>query len=87
MNNNQHGVLFIFGLLSYHTSTSFGRISSHHQEAECIHVAYGTCFAAELTVSWPRPEVSWPVVPMRQMFETGFKISVTLIFDVLCCSL
>jgi hypothetical protein len=28
MNNNQHNALFIFSLLSYHTSTCFGRISS-----------------------------------------------------------
>jgi hypothetical protein len=28
MNNNQHDALFIFSLLSYHTSTCFGRISS-----------------------------------------------------------
>jgi hypothetical protein len=27
MNNNQHDALFIFSLLSYHTSTCFGRIS------------------------------------------------------------
>jgi hypothetical protein len=26
MNNNQHGALFIFSLLSYYTSTRFGRI-------------------------------------------------------------
>jgi hypothetical protein len=28
MNNNQHDALFIFSLLSYHTSTCCGRISS-----------------------------------------------------------
>jgi hypothetical protein len=28
MYNNQIDALFIFGLLSYHTSTSFGRINS-----------------------------------------------------------
>jgi hypothetical protein len=28
LNNNQHGALFIFSLLSYHTSTCFGCISS-----------------------------------------------------------
>jgi hypothetical protein len=28
VNNNQHDALFIFSLLSYHTSTCFGRINS-----------------------------------------------------------
>jgi hypothetical protein len=28
MNNNQHDPLFVFNLLSYHTSTDFGGVSS-----------------------------------------------------------
>jgi len=38
---------------------------------------------------WSRrdPELPWPGVPLRQMFETGCKISVTLIFDVLYCAI
>jgi hypothetical protein len=48
MDNNQHDALFIFSLLSNHTSTCFGRISSHHQEVECIYVANGTFFTSEV---------------------------------------
>jgi hypothetical protein len=44
MNYNQLDVLFIFSLLSYHTSTCFGRISSPSSGGRMyICVANGTC--------------------------------------------
>jgi hypothetical protein len=52
---NRHDVRFIFTLLSYHTSTSFGPILAHHQEVACIYVANGTCFSSKTSVCWPRP--------------------------------
>jgi hypothetical protein len=49
MNNNQHDALFIFSLLSYHTSTCFGRISSPSSGVEYIYVTIGACYTSELT--------------------------------------
>jgi hypothetical protein len=58
MNNNQHDALFIFSLLSYHTSTCFGLIISPSSGARMYsyiqYVANGTCYTSELTVSRPR---------------------------------
>jgi hypothetical protein len=51
MTNNQHDALFIFILLSYYTSTCFGRTATPRQEVECIYVANGTCYTSELTVN------------------------------------
>jgi hypothetical protein len=53
MKHNQHDALFILSLLSCHTSTSFGRISSPSSEGRCIYVATGTCYTVQLTVSRP----------------------------------
>jgi hypothetical protein len=52
MNNNGLGTLFIFNLLSYHSSTRFGLSAAHH-EVECIYVANGTCYTTQLNVSRP----------------------------------
>jgi hypothetical protein len=49
----EHITLVVFSLLSFHTSTCFGRSAAHHQEVECICVANGTYYAYELTVSGP----------------------------------
>jgi hypothetical protein len=55
-NNNQHDGLFIFSLLSYHTSTCFGRISSPSSGSRMYirmysYVANATSYTSELTVS------------------------------------
>jgi hypothetical protein len=55
MYNDELDALFILSLLNYHTCTCFGRIIAHHQEAECIYVANGTCYTSELTVGGPGP--------------------------------
>jgi hypothetical protein len=46
MNKNQHDALFIFSLLTYHTSNVSGASAAHHQEVKCIYVANGTCYTS-----------------------------------------
>jgi hypothetical protein len=47
MNDNKHDALFIFSLLSYHTSTVSDVSAAHLQEAECIYLANGTCYTVQ----------------------------------------
>jgi hypothetical protein len=54
MNNNQLNALFIFSLLSYHTSSCFGHISSPSSGGRMyIYMANGTYCTSKLTVSRP----------------------------------
>jgi hypothetical protein len=51
MNNNQHDALlssFYWVITPLHVSAIS---TAHHQKVECIHVANGTCYTSELTVS------------------------------------
>jgi hypothetical protein len=61
--NNQLYALFIFSLLSYHTSTCFGRISSPSSGGR-MYVVHGTCYTSELTVS----ELRWNAIPETDSF-------------------
>jgi hypothetical protein len=75
MNNNEHEALFIFSLLSYHTSTCFGVSAFNHQEVECIHVANGAGHISELTVSGPG-KASSADIHLRIITSTIFHIHV-----------
>jgi hypothetical protein len=50
MNTYQHDALLIFSLLSYHTSTCFGRISNPSSGGIMYIVANGNFYIFELTV-------------------------------------
>jgi hypothetical protein len=72
MNNNQHDALFIFSLLSYHTSTCLGRISSPSSRGRMytVYVAHDT---SELTVSGPVSAVnSVAQVPFATYIHSTF---------------
>jgi hypothetical protein len=68
MNNNQHYALFIFSLLSYHTSTCFGHINSPSSGGKMyiLYVANGTCYTVNLTVSG----LGWNVTPFHPGLPT-----------------
>jgi hypothetical protein len=68
MNNNQLDALFIFSLLSCHTSTCFGRISSPSSGDRMYiqYVANGTCQTSELTVSSPGCQACWVNCTVQQ---------------------
>jgi hypothetical protein len=53
MKNNQLDALFIFNLLSYHTSTCFGRMSNPSSGGRIyiyIYVAIGNRYTVQLTI-------------------------------------
>jgi hypothetical protein len=49
----QHNVLFVCSLLSYHTATCFGHISSPSSGGRMYICGKWYCYTAELTVSGP----------------------------------